>query len=373
MAHLTTHTDSDQNAEFAEFVRRGVTQVRDVGGPVDVLSRLHNRIAAREILGPELFFTGPMLERSPLTYAGINEALPGFTVAIDSPQDIDHLLPDLARQGACMIKLFNKIDPKLFEHVVAVARQNSLRIVFDPGMPLFHSTPIDQALALGVTSIEHAKAPWPVVLTDELQEEHDRLRGEKDNEMAHRMFMMRVAGLGVESVSMEKLNCLADTMIQKDACLCPTLRVLDSMEKMAVAQIKETQHIEEIPDFMLNAIRKNVAGMEAVSRLVVRTFAQHGVKMLVGQDGIDPTGVFEEMRWMKQCGVSDLEILRGATIYPARWLGVDDRLGSITLGREANLLIVDGNPLEDIANLEDAGLVVHHGRVVSPGEVVRKP
>lgn len=365
LAHLATEGEAEARTKLGEFVRRGVTQVRDVGGPIDVLSRLHERITRGETVGPELFFTGPMLERSPLTYEAINERLPGFTVAIDSREDADRLPPELAQRGASMIKIFNRIDRDVFEHLIRVARRNSMQIVFDPGMPLFHDVPIDQALNLGVTSIEHAKAPWPVVLIDELKEEHDRLAAGDGNEMARMMFMMRVAGLGAKSVSMERLHAIADLMIAKDAYLCPTLNVLASLEAMAVAQIKQQQQIEEIPEFMMQAIRKNAAGMETVSQLVVREFAARGVKMLVGQDGIEPEGVFVEMRWMKECGVSDLEILRGATIYPARWLGVDERLGTITPGRDANILIVNRNPLEDVANLEDTFLVLRKGAIVT--------
>lgn len=363
LAHLATQNGENTREKLAGFVKRGITQVRDVGGPIDVLGLMHERIATGELQGPELFYAGPMLERGPLTYAGMNETLSGFTVAVNSTDDVDRILPDLARQGACMVKVFNKIDQDVFKHLIAVAQRNSLRVVFDPGMPLFHWVSMDKAIEMGVSSIEHAKSPWPAVLTDDLKEEHDRLLDSEENEMLRMMFMMRVAGLGTESVSMDKLHRLADLMIEKDAYLCPTLCVLASMEELAIAQVKQQQHIEEIPEFMMQAIRKNIAGMEAVSRLFVREFAAHGVRMMVGQDGVAPAGVFAEMRWMKECGVSDLEILRGATIYPARWLGVEDRLGAIAPGYEANILIVNENPLEDVANLEDAFLVVHKGQV----------
>ena len=69
-----------------------------------MLRPIHDHIAAGELVGPELFFTGPMREGNPLTYAGMNENLPGFTVAIDSPEDVEHILPDLSRQGTCMVK-----------------------------------------------------------------------------------------------------------------------------------------------------------------------------------------------------------------------------------------------------------------------------
>jgi imidazolonepropionase-like amidohydrolase len=86
--------------------------------------------------------------------------------------------------------------------------------------------------------------------------------------------------------------------------------------------------------------------------------------MLVGQDGDDPAATFAEMRFMKEAGVSEEEIIKGATLYPAQWLGVDDRLGSIAAGHQADLLVVRGDPLADIAQLESTFLVVQNGKII---------
>ena len=107
LAHLTNKGGDTLQTALAGFVSRGVTHVRDVGGPIDVLHRLNELTASGEILGPEIFYAGPMLEHSPLTWDRFNEDLPGFTVAVDSTADVDSILPALARQGACMIKTFS--------------------------------------------------------------------------------------------------------------------------------------------------------------------------------------------------------------------------------------------------------------------------
>lgn len=313
-----------------------------------------------------MFYAGPMLEGSPLTFESRNDEFPGFTVAINTAEDVDRVLTDLARQGATCVKTFYKMDPAVYRHPVDVARQNALRIVHDPGPPLFHRIPVDVALDLGVTSIEHAKAPWPVVLTDELREEHDTLVGPETSEMMQMLFMMRVSALGAESISRERLRQLADQMREKHACLCPTLQVFAVMEQVAIEQIKERQGLTEVPELMRANIGRSIAGMEEVSRLIVGELAARGVRLLVGQDGVDPAGTFGEMRRLKDCGVSEAEILKGATIYPAEWLGVDARLGAIAPGKQANILVVDGNPLEDIGNIESTFLVFQNGKIDRP-------
>jgi imidazolonepropionase-like amidohydrolase len=362
MIHSTEGGEDSLRLELESFVTRGITQVRDVGGPIDVLSRMRERISSAELTGPEIFCTGPMLEGSTLAHGHVNEDFPGFTVALDTPAQVDSILPELARQGACMIKTFNNIDVELYPHIAKVAKENSLRIVHDPGGPLFHWVPMDEAIELGVRSIEHGKAPWPVVLKDDLKEEHDKLV--EADEFSQGAFVAKVSDLGLEAISMEKLEHLANQMIEKDVYLCPTLHVLSGMEEMAIEQTKKRFEMEELPPPMLAMMQKITGAMGDVSLFFVTELSKRGVKMLVGQDGHKPEATFEEMRYLKQCDLPESEIIKGATIYPSRWLGVDDRLGSISAGKQANILVMEGNPLEDIGNMESTFLVVQSGRVV---------
>jgi imidazolonepropionase-like amidohydrolase len=365
LAHLSKESDDSLRAVLEAFAASGITQVRDVGGPVDVLGRMKRRVAGGEIAGPEIFYAGPMLEASPLTYEGINVDLPGFTVAIDTQADVDSILPDLARKGASIVKTFNKFDRDVYRHLVEVAGRCSLKVVHDPGQPLFNSIPIDVAIDLGVTSIEHAKAPWPVVLKDDLKREHDSLLVSGAGEGALMTFMMKLAEMDTASVSLERLRQLGEKMKARGVYLCPTLEVFTSVEEFAMEQVKEQMKVDEVPEMVRGMIRKQIAVMETLSRLFVRELAAEGVKMLVGQDGFEPGGTFAEMRRLKECGVSEVEIIRGATIYPARWLGVDDRLGSIAPGKQASLLVVEENPLEDIARLASPFVVIREGQVIS--------
>jgi imidazolonepropionase-like amidohydrolase len=365
LTHLTGNGDDSLRTALGEFVRRGVLAVRDVGGPIDVMSDMSRRTASGELAGPAIFYSGPMLEGSPLTWAKFNEDFPGFTVAIDDSAAVDSLLPELARRGATCVKTFNHIDRALYRHLVEVARGCGLRIVHDPGTPLFHAVPMDAAIELGVTSIEHAKAPWPVVLRDDLQRKHDALLGGPPNPMAQMPVMMEVVAAGVDGIDLAKLRALAAKMVEKDAYLCPTLFVFVAMADMGDEPAAGADSAQAAPNPQRAMMKKIMTAMEAVSRLCVREFAAAGVKLLVGQDGIDPRATFEEMRLLKECGVAEAEIIRGATIYPARWLGVADSLGSVAAGKRAELLVVDGNPLEDIMRLKSTAFVVHQGEVVT--------
>lgn len=107
-----------------------------------------------------------------------------------------------------------------------------------------------------------------------------------------------------------------------------------------------------------------VTKLTEITTFITEQLAMWEVKLLVGQDGIDPRGTFSEMRLLSDCGVTEADIIRGATIYPATWLGVEDRLGSITPGKLANILVLDKNPMADIDNMASTAFVIHRGKVV---------
>ncbi len=359
LSFLTTMGEDTLRRELADFVYQGVLHVRDVGGPIDVISEMNRKVTTGEIIGPEIFYTGPMLENSPLTWEQENKRLPGFTVAVNNEEDVDKLLPALVDQGASMIKTFKNIKLPLYQYLIKVARQHGLKVVHDPGAPLFNWVPIDKAIEFGITSIEHAKAPWPYVLKDELKEKHDAATGPDANIDDKRSIMMQIVSAGMEGISEKRLKDLSERMVEKGVFLCPTLDVLKERE--------ETDHNEETAekDPRKAFVKKFRTLMNDVSLHFVRQLSGYGVKMLVGQDNIEPGGTFEEMKLMEKHGVSTVEVLKGATIYPAQWLEVDDKFGSVEPDKVADLVVLNANPLDSIANVGEIFMVIQRGVVIN--------
>lgn len=368
IVHLTGSDDDSTRDALGRFVANGVLFLRDVGGPLDVLAGLHGRIQCGDMIGPEIFYTGPMLEQSPLTWERVNDQYPGLTLAIDTRDGVDSILSLIAARGGCCIKTFNEISPEMYRYVISVADSLGLRVVHDPGTPLFHRITIDSALAWGVTSFEHAKAAWPIVLRHDLRGAHDSLSAIRADQATRLPVESRIVMMGAESVAIDRLHDVARSMIAHDAYLCPTLTVFADIDAVARQVASEMYEGEGAPpEMMLNMIKSSVTGLDAVGRLCVAGCARIGVKMLVGQDGDDPDATIGEMLLMREAGVSNLEILRGATVYPARWLGIESRIGSLDPGKEATLIVVENNPLDDINTLSDVKLVIQRGIVVELG------
>jgi imidazolonepropionase-like amidohydrolase len=345
----TTEGNELEKQVLKEFVVRGITQVRDVGGPVKVLKDLKESISNGKFPGPDIFYAGPMLERSPLRWEEQNKSLPGFTVAVNSKQDAKSIIKELAREGASLIKTFNKFDFDVFGYLLDQAKGYNLPVAHDPGTTLFQSIPMDRGIDLGVRCFEHGKAPWPIVLKDDLKSEHDSLieADPKDKEA----FRKKIFSLGIEAISLTKLQRLIDKMLQNDVYFCPTLH--------AFKYIYAQQSKEPNKD-MLDKLEVLVR----ISLFFTKEMIKQNVKILVGQDGLMPKFTFDEMRYLKELGLSESKIIKGATIYPAKWLRIADQFGSISPNKKANILILNKNPFEDIQNIRATYAVLQNGKVV---------
>ncbi len=346
MSHLSELEKNERESILREFVKKGITQVRDVGGPLNILKEMKEKIRKGGICGPDLFYAGPMLEKRPLRWGEINKSMPGFTVAVDTKEDAEKIIDELKQNGASLVKTFGKFTPDVFEYLVKKAGELKLPVTHDPGAPLFNMVPMDMAIDLGAKCIEHGKAPLPVVLRDEIKQEHDSLCSNNDHAPgADRELAMKVFSMGADSISEEKLGYLAEKMKERNVFFCPTLSVFNH----AVRESSDQN----------NGI---IQALDHISVFCTENMIKNGVRILVGIDDCEPGTLFE-MGLLKKAGLSEMEIIKGATIYPARWLGVLDKYGSVSETKKANLLIVEENPLNDINNLSKSFITLKNGEI----------
>lgn len=351
LSFLTHFGDSALRATLQGFARKGITSVRDVGGPLDTIAPLSNRVALGQLEGPRIYYTGPMLSRAPLPpfLEGRNHMLPGIAVPVASSADVDSILDRLVGQGATMTKVFDPWESALLRYYASAAKKRSLRVVVDVGAPIVNQVPLDTLLAVGVSSIEHSHALWSAVLRDDLKREIEAFKNSGATAQARQEFVQRIMGLGNESVAPERLAALVDKWARSDTYFCPTLSVVELLYAGDTAE----------------RARRAAAGLRAVGGRFARELSVRGVKLLVGQDYIDPERTFKEMEYLARAGVRPVEILRGATLYPAQFLGMEDRLGTLDRAKTADILILDADPLERIENVRSTWRVIYKGKVLS--------
>jgi len=120
-------------------------------------------------------------------------------------------------------------------------------------------------------------------------------------------------------------------------------------------------------DSFATALRQGVGQPRFVRRAriladMLRTMHRQGVRWVAGTD-VGPSALLREMEIYEVIGIPNTTILQTATANVARWLRKDD-FGTVELGKRADLILVDGNPLERIRDLENVVLVVQSGRVI---------
>lgn len=111
-----------------------------------------------------------------------------------------------------------------------------------------------------------------------------------------------------------------------------------------------------------------------VSRQIVRTLHAAGVRILAGTDAPMPLvypgfALHKELELLVEAGLSPADALRAATIWPAEFLGLSDSSGSIAVGKRADLLLLDADPLSRISHTQRIRAVVLDGRLLQRADL----
>jgi hypothetical protein len=113
-----------------------------------------------------------------------------------------------------------------------------------------------------------------------------------------------------------------------------------------------------------------------VSRQIVTTLHRTGVRILAGTDAPMPqvypgSSLHKELELLVESGLRPADAIRAATLWPSEFLGLGDTNGSIAVGKRADLLLLDENPLADISHTQGIRAVVLDGRLLQRADLDR--
>ncbi len=345
------------------FIANGVTGVRDMGSELHVVQDWRNQIAAGRLIGPRILTSGPMLD-------GPRPRFPS-SVAIASPEDARHTVDDLKARGADFIKLQSRI-PR--DAVLAIAEEAKKQgIAFEGHVP--DAVRASEMSEAGMKSFEHLIG----IFEGSSSAEDDFLKGNKTE------------GRFLATYDAVRAASLAALLAKNHTWQCPTLvwerggNLLDVSDFSGDARIKYVpgpwkkktwkRFTEEITQGYGTddiATRKKFIEKELE---VVRMLHQAGVPFVAGTD--TPAGVHifpgfslhEELQRFVAAGFTPLEALQTATLNPARFFGMETQLGTVEEGKLADLVVLSGNPLEDISNTQKIAGVFVNGRYFSHPQI----
>jgi imidazolonepropionase-like amidohydrolase len=345
------------------FIANGITGVRDMGGELEVLQKWRKEISAGTLIGPRIVMSGPMLD-------GPQPRFPS-SIAIKTPEDGRRAVDDLKRRGADFIKLQSLI-PR--EAVFAIANEAQKQgISFVGHVP--DAVRASEASNSGQKSFEHLIG----IFEGSSPLEDEFIKGTK----TEKQFL--------STYDPKRAEALFALLAKNQTWQCPTLvwerggNLIDKTDfahdtraKYVPAYWKEvtwkrfTEQIEH--DFNIDDLATRERFVEKELE-VVNAMHRAGIPFLAGTD--TPPGVYifpgfslhEELQRFVAAGFTPMEALQTATLNPAKFLGMEDRLGTIELGKLADLVLLNANPLEDIRNTQRIEGVVVNGRYLSRAEL----
>ena len=345
------------------FIANGVLGVRDMGGELEVLQQWRKEITAGSLIGPRIVMSGPMLD-------GAQPRFPS-SIAIKTPEGGRRAVDDLKKRGADFIKLQSLIPRDAVFAIAEEARKQN--IPFVGHVP--DAVRASEASNAGQKSFEHLIG----IFEGSSPLEDEFIKGKKSE------------GQFLSTYDPNRAGTLFALLAKNHTWQCPTLvwerggNLIDETDfahdtraKYAPAHWKDVtwkRFTEQIVhDFNVDdlATRKRFVEKELE---VVNAMHRAGIPFLAGTD--TPPGVYvfpgfslhEELQRFVAAGFTPMEALDTATINPAKFLGMDDKLGTIEQGKMADLVLLDANPLDDIRNTQKVAGVVVNGRYLSRSDL----
>jgi len=345
------------------FIANGITGVRDMGGELEVLQQWRKEITAGTLIGPRMVISGPMLD-------GPQPRFPS-SIAIATPEDGRRAVDDLKRRGADFIKLQSLIPREAVFAIAEEARKQG--ITFVGHVP--DSVRASEASNAGQKSFEHLIG----VFEGSSPLEDAFLKGPKTQ------------GQFLSTYDPKRAAALFALLAKNHTWQCPTLVwerggnlidqtdfASDTRAKYVPAYWKDVtwkRFTEQIMhEFSTDdlATRKRFVEKELE---VVNAMHRAGIPFLAGTD--TPPGVYifpgfslhEELQRFVAAGFTPMEALQTATLNPAKFLGMEDQLGTIKKGKLADLVLLDANPLDDIRNTQKIAGVIANGRYFSRADL----
>jgi imidazolonepropionase-like amidohydrolase len=342
---------------LAAYLYSGVTAVRSVGDPLDIVLKVRSSVNSGERLGAELFTCGPLFTvqggHGTEYFKGMpanirDQAEAQFSRLPTSPDEARRQVDELKRSDVDCIKaileagggsrVFNRLDSAIFQAIAQESHAEQLPLAVHTG----DVRDVMDAVQANADSIEHGS--FREAIPDALLQEMVRKKISYDPTLS--------VGEAFRDFAAGNTDLLKRSLVQQ---VGPTDLIENTEKEMASKDVEPIR--EGIAQFPFN--------LETGTQNLLRAY-KSGVMLVTGSDAGNflilhgPTVQHELALWVR-AGIPTAVALQAATYNAARLLRAENHIGSIRAGNDADLLVVDGNPLEDIGAVERISIVFFKG------------
>ena len=319
----------EMHAHFAQveygpaYLAAGVTTARDLGGEFEFLTAVRDAINQRNAIGPHLILAGLVDGSGTGTFG---------TTWADSPEMGRAVVGKYKAAGFAQMKIYNRIKPDVLRAIAAEAHRLGMTVTghVPEGMTAV------QGVEAGMDMINHF---GPVTQT--------------------------VRAMGLEKA--------VDFFKQHHTVIDPTFawgELLGRPKTMDIASFEPG--FAKAPDTLTSMIG-TASGQGSHlenSFAILRALHAAGVPIVAGTDKALPAhSLHRELELYVEAGLTPMDVIKLATLGSARVMGMDGEVGSIEAGKRADMILVDGNPLQDFHALRKVTRVISNGRVFDPVEL----
>lgn len=349
---------------LALYIAHGVTSVREMGGYIDSTRAWQARMTAGSLVGPRILTPGPILE-SPIYLERVvqrsvadprigRRVLP-YRLGVADSVEARTVIDSLVRLRVDFVKVRTSSSPQAFYAILRETKRAGLRVAAHQSSVV----PIRSALDSGQTDLQHAILPPLSTLAPAVR---DSIYGKFVENKA-----WYTPTLSVSRTVMLSGDSALRAIFGPDAIRLDERRVYASPWLLEWWRMQVEERIRD-PQPMSASV------MEAAyqsSTADVRRMHELGVEILAGTDAgsvlVYPGfALHEELRLLvEDAKLSPRAALWSATVGPARFARLDERLGTLTAGKIADIVLLDADPLTDIRNTRRIFAVIKDGRIFS--------
>jgi imidazolonepropionase-like amidohydrolase len=319
------------------YLATGVTTARDVGNEREFIVAARDAIATGKGIGPRLVMAGVVDGTSPFSLG---------VIRVDTPEQAREQVQKYKAEGFQQIKVYSSVKPEILKIVTAEAHRLGMTVTghIPQGMNAI------QGIEDGVDQINHISYLVAVMA--------DQKTGTiaSDSPQVKKVLQLLLKHHTVVDPTVALMEIVAHSTDTPMSTFEPgVLKVAPEMsEALETMGVPPQQAQQSAAHFRLQ--------LETV-----RLLHQAGVPIVVGTDQSVPGfSVDREIELYVQAGFTPMEAIQAATLVAAQAMGMEKESGTIEVGKRADVILVDGNPLENISDIRKVNAVFAGGRMYQP-------